>query len=537
MRYCLLPLIFFISFFPVLSQTLYTFSNTAATNIASGATSAFTIPVSGVPTSGNVLRQVNISFGNTATTNSGNVNAVTMKLKDVAGTERTLLSSASFDGATGDFRQFNIKLRDHAALNTPKQQKDYTGSTLQKGYPFSYGYYRPQDSFTFNTTSSVNGNWTFTVTNSSAGARTFVKIELIFGPAISVTDIRATPPNQTCATRVCLQTGSVYWAKNDGSGFNQATAPDNTVGGCAWNNTKDNMIWFYFVASASSAVVSISGLETVQQSIVLKSTTGCSGYTLAAGGCYTEMFSGSVDAKKYYQGTWASGYAWNHEYTLTGLISGHHYLFVIDGSGGTNSDYYVELLSGASNGCSPLPIELLDFAARPIGNEISLNWATATERENDYFTISRSADMVHWEEVAKVPGSGNTNSRMEYAFTDTDPLQGISYYQLKQTDYNGQFEEFDPVSVQVNKRHGNAVLIYPNPAQQDFEVRIHAKGCDDAVMDIYDVSGKSVLRKEVKLYPGPDKIKIAGSDLQKGIYVVSVRLSNGEICSEKLVIE
>ena len=81
------------------SQTLYTFSNTTSTSIAAGGSATLNVTVSGVPTTGMVLRQVNIGFGNTATMNSGNVASITMRLKDALGNISTMLSPTSFDGA------------------------------------------------------------------------------------------------------------------------------------------------------------------------------------------------------------------------------------------------------------------------------------------------------------------------------------------------------------------------------------------------------------------------------------------------------
>lgn len=545
MKYLLLQIAFFacISLLPTCAQTLYTFSNTATATINSTSTTTRTIAVSGVPTSGMVLRQVNISFGDGSSLYSGDMSGFTFKLKDPSNNEINLLTPANSFTTSGSassaHKNFNIRFRDHAALKTPKAQAAATGSVLGKGYPFNYGYYRPEGAFSsFNTTSVVNGIWTFSVSGySTTYGRTFNSIQLVFGPPIAVTDIRSSSTNRTCATKACLQTGSIYWAQNTGAGTGQSGAPANTVGGCTWNASQDNMIWFYFVASQTTADVSISGFSTVQESIVVKAPS-CGSYTLATGGCPTTLFNGSIShSQKYYDGSWASGYAWNHGYSLTGLTVGEMYMFVIDGSAASNSEYYVELLSGASNGCSPLPIKLLDFSAKPAGNAVDIQWETATERDNDFFTILRSADLVNWEEIGEIPGSGNTNYKMVYGFTDADPIPGTSYYQLKQTDFNGVYEDFDPVSVYLEHQHqGNAVAVYPNPAAGAFELKIRSKG-EEASVQVKDLSGKAVIEKHVKLMPGSDKVKLDGTLLQKGVYVVNVVFADGGFCATKLVIE
>lgn len=95
----------------------------------------------------------------------------------------------------------------------------------------------------------------------------------------------------------------------------------------------------------------------------------------------------------------------------------------------------------------PLPIELLSFTAEPVDEAVIVEWSTASQVNNDYFTIDRSYDGYEWENKAYIPGAGNSNSQLEYKWVDYNPISGVSYYRLTQTDYNGESETFDPVSV------------------------------------------------------------------------------------------
>lgn len=110
-----------------------------------------------------------------------------------------------------------------------------------------------------------------------------------------------------------------------------------------------------------------------------------------------------------------------------------------------------------------LPISLLSFDATANQNQVNLSWATASEKNNDFFTIERTVDGIDFEEVGKVAGQGNSSLKNEYTFSDTRPKNGISYYRLKQTDYNGESEYFEVKSVNIQK--GDFVSnVYPNPA-------------------------------------------------------------------------
>ncbi len=98
-------------------------------------------------------------------------------------------------------------------------------------------------------------------------------------------------------------------------------------------------------------------------------------------------------------------------------------------------------------GVAPLPIILTSFTANPRANQVSLSWETATEINNDYFTIERSTDGQRFEAIGTVAGAGNSTTTQKYAFFDKTPMRGTNYYRLAQTDYDGQSETFDVVSV------------------------------------------------------------------------------------------
>lgn len=513
----------------VYSQT-YTFSNTTTASINSTAVTTRNVTVSGVPTSGMVLRQVNVYFGNGTSLYSGDMSGFTLSLTDPLGNVVNLITpSGSFttSGSSNSVHKiFNIKFRDHAALKTPKAQATATSSTLSKGYPFNQGYYKPEGSFSsFNTTTNVNGNWAFKMSGySTSYPRTFNSVELIFGPPLVVTDIRGTNPNQSCATSQCLQTGEIFWARNIGYPTNQAAAPANTVGSCGWNAQKDNMAWFYFVPSATTAKVSASGFSTVQESSVFKASN-CT-YTQVTGGCGpSDLFSGSAHLTKYYNGSYAGGYAWNQEYTLTGLTIGAKYIFVLDGQSGTQSEFYIELLSGGDMGCTPLPIKLSNFEIACQSNLPELKWTTSTEINNDYFTVERAVGLpnekdLNFIEIAKVQGSGNSNIEQNYFFVDDSYSSNKSnlktYYRLKQTDYDGQYEYFYPVLANCTDEQ-NEISIYPNPNEGIFTINGIRKG---DVVSVYSQLGVPVLISNVTQ---DFLFNVDISSLAKGIYFVKVQ--------------
>ena len=124
---------------------------------------------------------------------------------------------------------------------------------------------------------------------------------------------------------------------------------------------------------------------------------------------------------------------------------------------------------GASNGSGILPVELLGFEAKKINrNDALLNWATASEKNNAYFTIERSEDAQNFSELQRVKGAGDSREQQNYTFTDFSLRPNIYYYRLKQTDYDGQFTYSDIVTVNIIALERVAtVAIYPNPAKNN----------------------------------------------------------------------
>ncbi len=517
--------------FPVFSVFLYaqtfTFTNTASGTLASSSTVNKDIIVTGVPTSGMVLQQVNFHFGNSTNIYSGDLASFTLRLRDPLSNEIILLSGANSFTTTSDAdrRVVQMKMRDHAALNTPKQQQSYSPSnTISNGYPFFQGYYRPEQSFSsLNTTTNVNGTWQFRITTSSSTfLRTFNSVELIFGPPLEVIDIRGVDPNMSCATKQCIETGQRYWARNNGYPHGQVSSPPFTVEGCNWNGENNNMAWFYFVASSTTAQISLSGFQTTQESSVFK-TTDCSTYTRVTGGCApVDLFAGSTHSTRYFKTNYAGGFRYNHEYFLSGLSVGELYVLVIDGQSGTQSNFYVELLAGGDIGCSALPVDFVDLTAECSEHGVNLSWATETESNNDFFTLEKSTDGDNWEFLGRISGKGTTTEYSNYNFTDTRmTTDGVQYYRLKQTDFDGRFEYLKTVSLNCKTDFKGGIFAYPNPTNGEFNVFGVEKGDN---IQVFDAVG-------TLLWSGEAESKVVHIDVNSnrdGVYFIHV-ISNNQV--------
>lgn len=197
-------------------------------------------------------------------------------------------------------------------------------------------------------------------------------------------------------------------------------------------------------------------------------------------------------------------------------------------------------LTGPITYGAPLPIELVYFDALVIENTIQLTWITASEINNDYFTIERSVDAKTWETVHTVNGAGNSNQIIEYTETDFNPLSGISYYRLKQTDFDGRFEYFNIVPVKYSSSDEDDDLsIFPNPVRQGENISIkHSfNSTDEVLVVLRDLQGKEFYSK---IYINTSKNELIGFpidyEIPKGIYFI-VATSENKIHSKKLIIK
>ena len=140
---------------------------------------------------------------------------------------------------------------------------------------------------------------------------------------------------------------------------------------------------------------------------------------------------------------------------------------------------------------SPLPIELISFDAKPDGDKVLTNWSTATETNNDFFTLERSPDGVDFEKIKTIPGAGNSDRVRNYSEIDETPLNGISYYRLKQTDYDGKlsYSQIVPVEFKSNNR---ASILYNSAENNKTTLSYELLSNALVTVEIIDANGKRI---------------------------------------------
>lgn len=113
-----------------------------------------------------------------------------------------------------------------------------------------------------------------------------------------------------------------------------------------------------------------------------------------------------------------------------------------------------------------LPIKLINFSAAPDQNKVRVAWATDSEENNDYFTVERSSDGTSWEEVKKLKGASKSSSLLSYEVYDLSPIEGTSFYRLKQTDVDGKTSFSNIYSVKY-RASSKGISLFPIPSSSN----------------------------------------------------------------------
>ena len=180
---------------------------------------------------------------------------------------------------------------------------------------------------------------------------------------------------------------------------------------------------------------------------------------------------------------------------------------------------------------TPLPVELLDFIASTDDNKvISLDWQTASENNNDFFTLERSNDNENWTELEKIDGATNSTTLLSYNRIDHNPEFGLNYYRLKQTNFDGYFIFSQIQAVQINRFNDNHISIYPNPTLG--QTTISGSTDELSEIQIFSSVGQNVTRFVKLLEFNDTKVVFDLSELKRGIYLIKTKTMTKRVSLE-----
>ncbi len=195
-----------------------------------------------------------------------------------------------------------------------------------------------------------------------------------------------------------------------------------------------------------------------------------------------------------------------------------------------------------TDNATTLPITLLSFEVRSLLKSVKLEWITTSEINNDFFTIERSLDGSSFETIEVIKGAGNSSKVLNYVTYDHDPKQGVIYYRLKQTDFNGHYSysELEAVRFYNSREFVQQSTVYPNPTngrQLFFEINAAESGI--LKLEIRAINGQQINIQQLHLGSAKTNYElelIQSLSLAKGTYILRCILNNKLIDSYHFVV-
>jgi|GEM_PF-4003081 len=175
-----------------------------------------------------------------------------------------------------------------------------------------------------------------------------------------------------------------------------------------------------------------------------------------------------------------------------------------------------------------LPIELTYFNAEANGTQIDFAWQTASENNNDFFTIEGSADGFSWNEMHRIAGAGSTQEVQNYSYESANK-NNYSYFRLKQTDFDGEFAYSDLVAVKLVRAE---MKIYPNPNNGSV-VNIELPFKEKGMLQILHTDGRIAYSMELT---GSQNLRLVNMNLTTGTYMIYIQ-QNDQVLMDRLVIQ
>lgn len=170
---------------------------------------------------------------------------------------------------------------------------------------------------------------------------------------------------------------------------------------------------------------------------------------------------------------------------------------------------------------TPLPVELINFSGSCDNGEVVLEWATASEINNDHFILQRSSDGLNYQKLAVIDGRGNSTILNEYAFNDRNPLNDISYYRLIQVDFDLKETIHGPIAVQScnsGEISVSVATIGENPT-----LFIYSKEYNPIQIVVFDTNGKNMFTTELVVEAGQNIFDLAMDNAASGIYYIRIQ--------------
>jgi hypothetical protein len=322
------------------------------------------------------------------------------------------------------------------------------------------------------------------------------------------------PPYDNCGNALNIATGTNYYLDNS----NATVDFNNTL--CS--GSTENNIWVKWTATfTGTAYVFMQDQDCI-------TTQGMQLSIFEAGATCP---SGTTNCEVYVNPNTDNDFSGNFA-----AVSGSTYYIQVDGYAGTGCSFNFCISNANNADCSILlPISLFYFTATPNNGKVDIRWTTKSESNNDYFTVERSLNAISFDEIARIEGAGNSIKAIDYSYYDMNPYNGIAYYRLKQTDYDGNVSYSNMAVVGIEGSDDELISVVPNPFTENTSIHFNSEAQQETVfIQVYDAVGKSVFTTNYETVKGLNKYRLSTENLDKGIYIITIIKGNKVLKSKML---
>lgn len=351
---------------------------------------------------------------------------------------------------------------------------------------------------------------------------------------VSTSNCGCTIPPTDCGGGTTVCNDQAFSGNSSGSGATQELTASNQ--GCL--SVEHQSSWYFFEAtSAGTLEFTISpqnGTDDYDFAVWGPYASGSTPGSIcppnqaplrcsyAAGGGSTGLSNGAGDNTEG-----AGGDRWVEDVPVS---AGDVFVLLIDNWSTSSQPFNLNwnLSTPGMLDCTPLPIELISFTGEGFSSYNHLKWTTAQEINNDYFVIMRSSDGITYEEIGFVDGAGNSSQINNYEFIDNDFENEVSYYRLKQVDYDGKSSYSNTIS--IHSTSSNIVSFFPNPATNVLNINIDNKINETLTIKYVNVLGSNTIIEKINVLQGMHTYTSNKfNELINGIYFVSVLDENNNV--------
>ncbi|MFK7904321.1 MAG: T9SS type A sorting domain-containing protein, partial [Chitinophagales bacterium] len=210
----------------------------------------------------------------------------------------------------------------------------------------------------------------------------------------------------------------------------------------------------------------------------------------------------------------------NNNFNIPDIPYGFPLQFFVEDGAGCKDTVTINDLCGVT-----LPIKLLFFEGKTLEGKNLLQWQTASELNNDYFTLKRSANGQKYDLVTVIAGKGTTSILQNYSYVDSNPFIGTTYYQLSQTDFDGKIRKLKTISLHQNNSYSRLQItsVQPIPAKDFFNLECFSPISQSLELQVFDIYSKPIYHQQLTAAVGNNDWRLNCSSWSKGVYFLQLK--------------